>query len=176
MPTKKPGPWSIGCHLPAVAPVLAKLPTYLKRTMRKQSLLPRALPANVARYGGKARRLILPGTSPPVAPGLQGPPSVFLLHPSPMSLSEPSPNEWGRHEHMLGKSPFYHLPAHAQPPQSGESKRAGEFSCSPRPQPRPLRRGNSSTECFSMSSPSVYRSLPPTRRCSSDEQYHTRYP
>src|SRR5215216_3276041 len=31
-------------------------------------------------------------------------------------------------------------------------------------------------EWFSMSSPSVHRSLPPTRRCSSDDQDYTRYP
>src|SRR5215216_6464118 len=31
-------------------------------------------------------------------------------------------------------------------------------------------------EWFSMSSPSVHRSLPPTQRCSSDNQDYTRYP
>ena len=55
-------------------------------------------------------------------------------------------------------------------------KRAGGFSYSPRPEPRPLRRGNSTTEYCSMSSFSVHRSLPPTRRCSSDDQDCTRYP
>src|SRR5215208_2044691 len=43
-----------------------------------------------------------PAASPPAAPGVQGPPSVFLLHPSPTALSKPAPNERGRHEHMLG--------------------------------------------------------------------------
>ena len=43
-----------------------------------------------------------PAASPPAAPGVQGPPSVFLLHPSPTTLSELAPNERGRHERKLG--------------------------------------------------------------------------
>src|SRR5215212_6882051 len=57
-----------------------------------------------------------------------------------------------------------------------KQKGRGVLPLSPAPATTVTPRQFINREWFSMSSPSVHRSLPPTQRCSSDDQDYTRYP